>query len=107
MKSLFLPIVEQLKGTVWYIGNKKDDMGLSIVIYSRKSNQYLSVACYRGEWSGVHGEKDVIPSILPKTYGKRKDQSNDLFDFDGPEDILPWLKENMDKQTIFKYTCWL
>lgn len=102
----FSSLIASLEGTPWHPSNDKDEMGLSMVILSKKSNQWLSVAKVRGDWSGIHGCDDDVPSILPEHYGKYKHQSNELIEFDGPEDILPWLHANMDKETTFKGCYW-
>jgi hypothetical protein len=102
----FSLIKGQLEGTPWYISNLKDPMGLSIVILSKNSNQELSVANYKGEWTGIHGYEEEMPSILPEHYGKYKCGRNEIFNFNGPEDVLPWLKENMDKNITFRESFW-
>lgn len=102
----FETIREQLKGTPWYVAYEKDPMGFSIVIQSKNSNQQLSVANYKGEWTIIHGYEDETPSILPEHYGKYKCKRNSICYIDGPEAILPWLKENMDKDIKFEENFW-
>ena len=103
----FTPIIEKLEGTPWYVSDEKDSFGTSIIILSKKSNQYLSVAYHRG-WTTMHGIKDEFPSIDPKHYGKYKWQSKEDFDeFDGPEDIIAWMHKHMDKDTTFPDVCWV
>ena len=88
-------IANMLQGTPWYVDTKvKDPLGMSIVIRSRKSLDYLSVAYSRGELSGCHQYED---EPLPKS-GFPK-----YFHFDSPDDVLPWLKKNMDTRSMLAY----
>ena len=92
----FLSEIENmLQGTPWYVDkNVRDPLGMSIVIRSRKSLDYLSVAYNRGELSVCHQyEDEPWPSSgFPK-----------FFYLKGPDDILPWLKKNMDTRSMLAY----
>ena len=104
----FTSITDALKGTPWYVSDEKDPLGISIVIQSKNSTQYFSVACALGSWTGIHGSEDEYPSILPEHYGKYRCQTmDDVIEFNGPEDVIPWLQQNMDKETTFPKPCWL
>ena len=88
-------IADILHGTPWYVDTKeKDPLGLSIVIRSKKSLDYLSIASVRGELSACHRYEDEPwpESGFPK-----------FFNFDDVKDILPWLKTNMDTRSMLAY----
>ena len=94
-RHTFDNIESKLQGTPWYVDHKvkRDILNMSIVIRSKKSLDYLSVA-YSGGWSAFHTYEgdDWYERGFPN-----------FFYFDSPDDILPWLKKNMDTKSMLAY----
>ncbi len=94
-------ILELVKGGQFYLDTSRPDpLKMSAVINSTQSENMISIACYRGDYSAVHCIVEEFPSINPKRWGQQKKKVT-LFDFYTPADIAHWMDIFMDSPTPF------
>lgn len=94
-------VLELLNGEHFYLDpSQRDPWNMSFVLCSRKSDNMISLACLKGEFSAVHCVVDEFPSILPKHRGQQKKKA-ELFTFYEPSDIAHWMEKYMDSSKPF------
>ena len=99
--SVAKEVVELLKGTHFYLDTTQvDPWRMTYVLCSHKSDNMISLACLKGEYSAVHCIVDDFPSILPKHRGLQKKKA-ELFSFYEPSDIAHWMEKYMDSSKPF------
>lgn len=92
MDTLRKTIEKGIEGTDYYIEKKNPDpLHLSFVIRSKKSDNMLSVAYYRREYSAIHMCISEFPSIHPRMNG-RYESTQKSIEIKSAEDIVEWLK---------------
>jgi hypothetical protein len=94
-------VLELLEGEHFYLDTAQaDPWKLSCVLGSTKSENMISIACFRGDYSAVHCVVDEFPSISPAHLGQQKKKTQ-LFTFRAPADLAHWMKKYMDSSEPF------
>lgn len=94
-------VLELLKGEHFYLDPvQADPWNISAVVCSTKSDNMISIASYKGDYSAVHCIVDEFPSISPAHLGQQKKKTH-MFTFRGPADLAHWMKKYMDSNEPF------
>ena len=94
-------LIELLEGGHFYLDTtQKDPWNISVIVCSRKSDNMISIASYKGEYSAVHCVVDEFASILPRHRGQQKKKTQ-LFGFRAIADLAHWMKKYMDSREPF------
>lgn len=94
-------LIELLEGGHFYLDTTQaDPWNISVIVCSKKSDNMISIASYKGEYSAVHCVVDEFASILPRHRGQQKKKTQ-LFTFRAIADLAHWMKKYMDSSAPF------
>ena len=96
MNTFRQQIKEGLVNTAYFISERekdKDPFGTSFVVLSQNTDNEVSLAYYKGDYTMFHLQRREYPSVLSK---KKNSKVSDLLEFDSVSDILTYIREHMD-----------
>jgi hypothetical protein len=96
MNTFRQQIQQGLVNTAYFISERekdKDPFGTSFIVLSQKTENEISLACYKGDYTMFHLQRREYPSVLDK---KKNSKVSGLLEFDSVSDILTYIQEHMD-----------